>query len=121
MKKLMLFAAVALAIAACGPVPEHEVELGNALIGAPSAMEFPQALDAAVDEQALGSALFGVAKDAAKGAAQEAVRESLPTSELAVIGAAVDERGLVNAVDQAVDGQAVLRAVEDAANEAAGQ
>ncbi len=105
MRALVCIAA-AFSLAACGDVADTAADLSAKA-------------DAAINEKAAVDAVASAvnvdaAKAQAEGAAREAVREVLPTGELAGIDALVDEAALVNGVDKAVDGTAIRNAVRDA-------
>lgn len=113
MNKTIFVAAGAFLLGACGDTAALQDDLQNRAGAAIDEAGLANAVDQAIDRDALGNAVKG----AAIGAAQEAVRETVPP-EVAAIGSVVDEKALANAVDAAVDekalGNAVAGAVEDA-------
>ena len=105
MKAVFAVAAMA-ALAACGDI-------------AASVKELPAKADAAVDQKGAVAAVTSAvdveaAKGIATGAAREAFREVLPTGEIAAVAAVIDERAMVDGLDQAIDGKALQRAVQGA-------
>ena len=103
MKKIILSAAGALALAACGSGNDQTLH---------------NDVDAAIDEQALVSAVnqsidLKAAEGLAHGAVAGAVREAIPP-ELRAVGAVIDEKALVRGVDQAVDGKALGNTIQGA-------
>lgn len=90
-----------------------------ALTGCSEAQQAAEAVrreaDAAIDAQDIANTVrLSVDEKAIKGAAADALR-----SELGVVGAVIDEDALVSRADAAVNSQAVTRAIERAARQAA--
>jgi hypothetical protein len=104
MKKIILTAAAAFTLAACG-----NLELGDQALGNAAAAIDEGALAEAVNQSIDRTAVEGVARGAVAGAVQEAI-----PAELRAVGAVVDEKAFARGVDQAIDGEALGAAVEAA-------
>lgn len=104
--RILFGIAAALTLGACGDVADTAANLSAKADAAIDEKAAVEAVSSAVDVEA--------AKAQAEAAARQAVREALPTGELAAIGAVVDEGALVAGIDKAVDGQSVRNAVGDA-------
>lgn len=102
MKKIILAAAAAFALAACGNVGLGDQALTNAAVAIDE-----KALAEAVNQSIDRTALEGVARGAVAGAVQEAI-----PAEIRAVGAVVDEKALARGVDRAIDGEALGAAVE---------
>jgi hypothetical protein len=102
MRKIILPAAAAFALAACGNVGLGDQALTNA-----AAVVDEGALVEAVNQSIDREAVEGIARGAVAGA----VREAIP-AEVRAVGAVVDEKALARGVDQAIDGNALGAAVE---------
>lgn len=102
----MAGAAFALALGACGSAAENSADLRSKADAAIEGRGIAEAVTSAVDTEA--------AKSIAHGAAKEALREALPTGEIAAAGAIIDEEALITGLDKAVDGEALRGAVRDA-------
>lgn len=103
MKRVIIMAGVAIALAGCGDTQNAAEELRNKADAAVDARGVADAIRSSVDEQAI------------KGMAADAIRE-----ELGPVGAVIDENALVSGVDRAVDGKAVSGAIGQAARDVAG-
>lgn len=101
-KKIILSAAAAFALAACGGAGPGD----QALTDAAAAID-EGALAEAVNQSVDRKAVEGVARGAVAGA----VREAIP-AEVRAAGALVDEQALARGVDRAIDGNALGAAVE---------
>ena len=99
-------AAFALALGACGNAAGNSAALPSKADGAIDGRGIAEAVVSAVDTEA--------AKSIAHGAAKEALRDALPTAELAAAGAIIDEQALITGLDMAVDGEALRGAARDA-------
>jgi hypothetical protein len=113
MKKTILAAVAALALAACGDAGEQAAELRAQAGAAVDQHGVAQAVVSAVDVEA--------AKGLVEGAARDALREALPTGEIAAAAAIIDEEALVDGLGKAIDGHAVGQAVKGAVDDARGQ
>jgi hypothetical protein len=102
MKKIILSAAAAFALAACGSVEVGDQALSNA-----AAAIDEGALAAAVNQSIDRTAIEGMARGAVAGAVQEAI-----PAEVRAVGAVVNEEALVGGIDRAVDGNKLGAAVE---------
>lgn len=110
MQKMVLIAAAALAVTACGNVAEKTEELRSEAGAAIDEQALAEAVGSAVDEKAVE----GLVRGAVDGAVKEAIGEALPTAEIEAVGAVVDEEALARGLDEAVDGQALGSAVRGA-------
>jgi hypothetical protein len=104
MKKIILSAAGALALAACG---------GS---GSIDDQTLQNTLGAAIDEEALAGAVNQsidrkAVEDIARGAVAGAVQDAIP-AEVRAVGAVIDEKALASGIDQAVDGNALGEAIQ---------
>lgn len=105
MKKIILSAAGALVLAACGS-------------GTPTEPALHDRIGSAVDEAALAGAVSQsidrkAVEGLARGAVAGAVQETIP-AELRAVGAVVDEKELLKGIDQAVDGELLGGAIQEA-------
>ncbi len=112
-KKMIFAAAAALALSGCGLEAQQADELRSKAAAAVNERGVLEAVGSAVDRQA--------AEDLARGAVKDAVREAIPSKELGLVAAIVDEEALVNGLDRAVDGEALKGAARAAAERAGGQ
>lgn len=103
MKKIILSAAAAFALAACGDARLGDHALTNAAAAAVDEGALVEAVNRSVDRKAV--------EGLARGAVEGAVREAIP-AEVRAVGAVVDEAALARGVGQAVDGNALGAAVE---------
>ena len=106
MKRIIILAGAAAALAACGEVKQRAEMFGNAA-------------DAAIDGQGIGNAIGSAIdtdglKGVVEGAATQAIREVVPAAEIGAVGAVVKEKELVSGIERAVDGQALKEAVKEA-------
>lgn len=113
MRQVIFVAAAAITLSACGDASDQTAELRSKANAAIEGQAVADALVSAVDQEAI--------KGIAHGAAKEALREALPTAEIAAVGAIIDEEALVTGLDNAVDAQALGGAVRGAINGAAQQ
>lgn len=104
MKKIILPAALAFALTACGNSVGDEAQRN----GAADAID-EKALLEAVNSSIDRNAVEGLARGAISGAVQEAI-----PPEIQAAGAVVDEKALAQGVDQAIDGKALGTAAESA-------
>lgn len=117
MTRLFFGTFAALALAACGGPAANE----NPATGAVDEVAIATAVDRAVDQKALEQALVGTAEGAVRGAVDEAIQDvvPVPTQEMRAIGAAVDEKALVQGIGEAVNGKLLGDAVTGAVKERA--
>lgn len=104
--KTIFAAAAVIALAGCGNLAD-------------TAADLPAKADAAIEEQAAVEAVVSaIDVEAVRGLAENAAREALgdvlPTKDVAAVAALIDERALVNRLDEAVDGEALRNAVRSA-------
>lgn len=111
MKNTILAAVAALALAGCGDAGDHVADLRAEAGAAVEERAVAQAVISAVDLDA--------AKGIAEGAAKDALREALPTGEIAAAAAIIDEQALVDGLGKAIDGHAIGQAVKGAVDQAA--
>lgn len=115
MKKIILIAAAALALPACGSVGSSVETLGNTAAKAVDGKALISAVNQSIDRQAVE----GLARNAVAGAVQEAI-----PPEVRAVGAVVNEQALVSGVDRAIDVKVLEGAMQeavDATRSAAGQ
>ncbi len=105
MNKIILLAAGALALSACGEGAINVGELQNVAAGAVDEAALVSAVNQSIDRQAVE----GIARGAVAGAVQEAI-----PAEVRAVGAVIDEKALVQGVDRAIDGNALGAAVTGA-------
>lgn len=108
--RIVIVAAAALALAACGETQDSPDSLEAKADAAIDGKGVADAIRASVDEQAIEGAI--------RGAASDAIREAIPADELGVIGTVIDEEALVSGIDNAVDGKALTGAVTGAVTDA---
>ena len=106
MKRTIFVAGAALALAACGNMVETASELQGKAGAAVEERAVAEAVVSAVDEKAV--------QNMVEGAAGDALREALPTGDIAALRAVIDEGALITGLDQAVDGEALGSAVRNA-------
>lgn len=105
MRKIILPAALAFALTACGNSVGDEAQRN----GAAEAID-EKALLEAVNSSIDRNAVEGLARGAISGAVQEAI-----PPEIRAAGVVVDEKALAKGIDQAIDGKALGAAAENAA------
>ncbi len=115
MKYMIILAAAALTLSACGSATDRAHELRGEVAAAIDEQALAKAVGSAVDEKAIQDVVHG----AVDSAVSDAVREALPTAEIAAVKAVIDEEALTKGVDEAINGQALKSAVRDAVGEAA--
>jgi hypothetical protein len=98
MKKIMLVAAGALALSACGDGGLSVEAMQNSAAEAIDEKALLGAVNRSIDRKAV--------EDLARGAVAGAVQEAIPP-EVRLAGAVIDEKALLEGVDRAVDGQAL--------------
>ena len=103
MKKIILSAAAALALAACGNGTIGDQALHNTVGAAIDEKALAEAVDQSIDRKAV--------EDLARGAVAGAVQEAIP-AEVRAVGAVVDEKALARGLDRAVDGNALGEAIQ---------
>lgn len=104
MKKIILPATFAFALAACGDSVGDQAQRN----GVREAID-EKALVAAVNSSIDRNTVEGMAHGAIAGAVQEAI-----PAEARAVAAVVDEKALAKGIDQAIDGKALGTAAEDA-------
>jgi hypothetical protein len=107
MLKIIISAAGAIALAACGTGADRADQLA-----------LDNGLRTVIDEKALGEAVNQsidreAVKDLARGAVAGAVQEVIP-AEVRAVGGVIDEEALARGIDKAVDGNALKDAVDGA-------
>ena len=105
-RRILVLAGAALALAGCGEAQKTAEELGKKAEAAVDAQAVADAVRSSIDEQAIEGAI--------KGAAAQAIRE-----ELGVAGTVVNEEALVSGIEKSVDVDSVTRAIGQAARDAA--
>ncbi len=99
--------AAALALAACGSGVDETLDAVKQEAGAAAqASKAFQALDTAIDEQAVE----GLARGAINGAVNEAIGEVLPAEEMAAVRAVVDEEAIAQGLRSSLEGARDARA-----------
>lgn len=106
MKRIVLLAGAALALAGCGEAQQAAEDLTRKADAAVDAQGVATAIRSSIDEQSIEGAI--------KGAAAQAIRE-----ELGVAGTVVNEEALVSGIEKSVDVESVTRAIGQAARDAA--
>lgn len=102
-----LMSAAALALAACGSGVDETLDAVKQEAGAAAqASKAFQALDTAIDEQAVE----GLARGAINGAVNEAIGEVLPAEEMAAVRAVVDEEAIAQGLRSSLEGARDARA-----------
>lgn len=102
-----LMSAAALALAACGSGADETLQaVKQEASAAAQESKALQALDTAIDEQALE----GLARGAINGAVNEAIGEVLPAEEMAAVRAVVDEEAIAQGLRTSLEGARDARA-----------
>lgn len=97
-----LVSVLAVALAACGSGAETLEAVQNEAAAAAKESGVVDALDPAIDEQALE----GLARGAIHGAVNEAIGEVVPAEEMAAVRAVVDEEAIARSLGAQLDGAA---------------
>jgi hypothetical protein len=109
MLKIILFAAGALALAACGTGEDSadQLALDNGLRAVIDERALAEAVNHSIDREAVKD----LARGAVAGAVAGAVQDGIP-AEVRAVGAVVNEEALVSGIDQAV----IVNALSEAAH-----
>jgi hypothetical protein len=110
MKAVIIVAAAALALGACGGIVENAEQLREQAKAAVDEQKLAETMGSAVDTEALEA----LARATVDGAVSDAVGEVLPAEELAIARAVIDEKALADGLGEAVNGE-VLTSTLDAA------
>lgn len=112
MKKFVFVAFAAFALSACGEAAEQAEKLRSKADAAIEGQGVVDAVASALDDEAI--------KGMANGAVRQALSDVLPTEEMAVVGAVIDEEALITGLDKAVDGEALRGTVREVVKGTAG-